>query len=215
MRKKKTNKKFTPTFWIKNEGRSIIVFDDLFAPELVRALGVMFSGLDYQRRPSFDNELSIAFEEEVFKSIPAIFETCEALKKKFYKKMSAKLSPQIFNFAFAASMRYGDHTLIHQDWPCEDCLTFMYYGNLHWDPLWGGETLFYNNDKDTIFASQPRVGRLVMFNAHLFHKGGIPTRDCPSARYGMSIFYRCKKHSNPPKAKVIEEKKPGSNENKT
>jgi hypothetical protein len=41
-------------------------------------------------------------------------------------------------------------------------------------------------------AVTPKPGRFVLFNAQLAHRTGIPMRDCPSHRYAMSVFMRCK-----------------------
>lgn len=187
----KLNKALKPTAWHQYKGRSIMVFDHLFTPKLVEALGIMIGGLKYERSPSFDKELSAPIEINFFAKIPKLPEMCDLLLQKHYRKMSVARAPQKLNNVYAASMRYGDHSRIHKDYGCPNCVTFLYYGNLHWDPNWGGETIFYNDRMDALYAVTPKPGRLVAFNAQIFHRTGVPARDCSSSRYGLSAFFRC------------------------
>jgi hypothetical protein len=190
------NKSLKPTYWHKYDGKSLLIFDDIFHPDLVEAFGIMMMALKYERRPSFDNELSVGVENDYYKRLPTMPNTVNKIISKYYKAMSKKQSPQKLSHLYAASMRYGDHTMIHHDIDCPDCITFLYYGNLYWDSSWGGETIFFDDNKTAMFAVNPKPGRLALFNAQLFHRGGVPQRDCPSTRYGLSIFYRCAKQLN-------------------
>lgn len=193
------NKQLNPTFWHKYDGKSVLVFDDVFPQDAVEAFGIMMMGLKYQRRPSFDNELSVGIENSYYRQLPLLPETIDKILKKYYSKMSTKQSPQKLSHLYGASMRYGDHTIMHQDIDCPDCVTFLYYGNVYWDSAWGGETIFFDNHENAMFAVNPKPGRLVFFNAQLYHRTGIPMRDSGSSRYGLSIFFRCNKQLGSPK----------------
>lgn|GEM_PF-2240126 len=184
----------TPSHWHKYEDKSVLVFDDIFEnKELTEALSIMMMSLPYERRPSFDNELSTGVEKDFYFSLPELPEVIEGLIEHYYPKMCKAQSEQLYSHSYAASLRYGDFTRIHQDIDCDDCITFLYYGNVYWDVHWGGETFFYDGDQTSaIYAMTPRPGRLVMFNASLYHRTGVPARDCSSHRYGLSVFYRCK-----------------------
>lgn len=183
-----------PKFWHEYEGKSVLVFDDVFSDKAVEAFGMLMMRLDYQPRPSFDKELSAAVPNGDFWSWPRFPEAVNAILKRFYARMTKKRSPQKLSHVYGASLRYGDSTRIHRDIDCPDCVTFLYYGNLHWDPSWGGETVFFDDEKNAMYAVTPKPGRLVLFNAQIFHRTGIPMRDCPTNRYGLSVFFRCAKH---------------------
>ena len=182
----------SPAFHHSYRGKSVLVFDDVLSPRLVNALGMFMASVKYERRPSFDNELSGGIENELYESLPGLPEAVDDLLKRYYRVASAERAPQLLSHVYAAALRYGDQTQIHRDIDCPDCMTFLYYGNQYWDPSWGGETVFFDDDHNALFAVTPRPGRLALFNAQLFHRTGIPMRDCPSHRYGMSIFMRCK-----------------------
>ena len=179
------------------EGKSIAVFDGLMPERLVNALAKYFASLAYERRPSFENELSVAIENEFFQSLPELPELCGELLQRHHASLSDACNANRLSHVYAAAMRYGDNTTIHQDISCPDCMTFLYYGNIYWDPAWGGETIFYDDQKNAMFAVTPKPGRLVLFNAGLFHRTGVPQRDCSSHRYGMSAFYRCERMLSP------------------
>jgi hypothetical protein len=183
-----------PTHWYRYKDRSILVFDNVFDQETIEAFSVWMQKLPYELRPSFDNELSAQIEAEMFHRLPELPDLLPKLIDKYYPQMCKEQSPQQFSHFYAATMRYGDFTQLHLDIDCHDCISFFYYANIHWDALWGGETLFYDDDEtEVIHAVTPKPGRLVMFNASLVHRGGVPMRDSISHRYGLSIFYRCEK----------------------
>lgn len=182
-----------PTTVHRYQGKSVAVFDGVLEGRAMTAFANYVSSLLYERRPSFDNELSIGLDNDFYESLPILPEFCEEVLKRSYADLSAHRSPQKLSHTYCAAMRYGDNTMIHRDIHCPDCMTFLYYANVYWHPEWGGETIFYDDDKNAMFAVNPKPGRLVLFNAQLYHRTGIPQRDCSSHRYGMSVFYRCQK----------------------
>ena len=181
-----------PSFHHQYQGKSVLVFDDLLSTRLVQALGMFMLSLPYERRASFDNELSGSVDNDLYESLPGLPEAAADVLKRYYAKASAVRNRQELSHVYGAALRYGDQTQIHRDIDCPDCMTFLYYGNQYWAPSWGGETIFFDDQHNALFAVTPRPGRLVLFNAQLYHRTGIPMRDCPSHRYGMSIFMRCK-----------------------
>ena len=174
-------------------GRKLYVFDDLFTDSFVESFGIFILRQDYQPRPSFDNELSAGMDADFIGSLPAIPEVADALVAHYHPQMTPSPAPQVLSHGYAAAMRFGDSSVIHKDIPCDDCVTFLYYGNLIWRARWGGETIFYDDDQSAVAAVSPRAGRLILFNAAIYHRAGIPTRECPTFRYGFSMFYRCQR----------------------
>ena len=171
--------------------RRVYVFDDLFTDSLVETFGLFLLRQDYQPRPSFDNELSAAIDRDLLRALPALPDVAEALVAHYQPQMCRSPADQMLSHGYAAAIRFGDSSVVHQDIACDDCVTFLYYGNLAWTGRWGGETMFYDEDLMAAAAVSPKAGRLVLFNAAVFHRAGVPMRNCPTFRYTFSMFYRC------------------------
>jgi hypothetical protein len=92
---------------------------------------------------------------------------------------------------------YGDAYYIHRDCAAhERHVTALYYANLEWQPDWGGETIYYNDDEDAEFAISPRPGRLVIARGAVLHRGNVPSRSCYEERY--TLAYKLNSVSPPP-----------------
>jgi Rps23 Pro-64 3,4-dihydroxylase Tpa1-like proline 4-hydroxylase len=194
MAKKTKSNHLIPTGEFSENGKGILFFDDLFEEQFNDDMALYLAGLDYTMRPSFDKEFSFSLTKNHFKkfsSMPALFGEIINLYK---SKLSPNPASQRVSHLYAAAIRHGDSTRIHQDVPCTNCITFLYYANVNWKAEWAGETLFYSdNQNESIAAIVPRPGRLVVFNAALYHRAGVPNRQAPSFRYALSVFYRCNK----------------------
>ena len=82
---------------------------------------------------------------------------------------------------------YGDSYYIHRDCAAhERHVTALYYANLEWQPDWGGETIYYNDEEDAQFAISPRPGRLVIARGAILHRGNVPARNCYEERYTLA-----------------------------
>ncbi|HET7502674.1 MAG TPA: 2OG-Fe(II) oxygenase, partial [Kofleriaceae bacterium] len=171
--------------------KKVFVFDEVFTETFVESFGIFLLRQNYQYRPSFDNELSAAMTAELIQSLPAMPEVADAIVQRYHPEMTATPADQVLSHGYSAAIRFGDSCAMHQDVACEDCVTFLYYGNLVWNAAWGGETMFYDDELSSAACVLPRPGRLILFNAAVHHRAGVPTRDCPSFRYGLSLFYRC------------------------
>ena len=83
---------------------------------------------------------------------------------------------------------YGDMLFTHTDClPDADELTVLVYLCPEWNIEWGGETLFYNELDDCVFASTPKPGRTVIFHGAIKHVGRPPNRVCYSPRYTLAF----------------------------
>ena len=59
---------------------------------------------------------------------------------------------------------FGDVLFTHTDClPDQDELTALVYVSENWDIEWGGETLFFDENDDCVFACTPKPGRVVIF----------------------------------------------------
>tara|TARA_R100000458_G_C8214553_1_gene200927 strand:- start:65 stop:586 length:522 start_codon:yes stop_codon:yes gene_type:complete len=72
----------------------------------------------------------------------------------------------------------------------EDEIVALYYCNLTWQPEWGGETLFYKDDKRDILLSNPYVpNRLIIFDGKIAHTIKAQNILGPSYRFTISLFF--------------------------
>jgi hypothetical protein len=56
-----------------------------------------------------------------------------------------------------------------------------------WEPDWGGETIYYDDDNDAQVVVSPRPGRLLVSRGAILHRGSVPTRDCHEARLTIAL----------------------------
>lgn len=86
---------------------------------------------------------------------------------------------------------FGDMLLTHVDAvPGARELTALWFFCERWDPEWGGETLFYDDDGDAQIAVTPKPSRLLLFDGAIRHAGKAPNRNCPVGRYTFAIKLR-------------------------
>lgn len=78
--------------------------------------------------------------------------------------------------AYINVLRYGNSPGIHCDAPywVGENKTMLVYLNPVWDPEWGGETVFFDDDLDAKYIVQPRPGRVVLFDGRIPHTGRPP-----------------------------------------
>ena len=70
---------------------------------------------------------------------------------------------------------------------------FLYYINPTWESDWGGETIFYkDNKKDVLYTSLYTSNRLVSFDGETPHTIKAQNYLGPSYRFTMSLFFNKK-----------------------
>lgn len=85
---------------------------------------------------------------------------------------------------------YGDMLFTHTDCkPGAGEVTALWYLSEHWDPEWGGETLFFDEHMDVRAAISPRPGRLALFDGEIPHVGRPPNRICYAPRYTLAMKF--------------------------
>jgi SM-20-related protein len=83
---------------------------------------------------------------------------------------------------------FGDMLFTHTDClPGAGELTALWYVCERWDHEWGGETVFFDAQKEIRAAVLPRPGRLAIFNGELLHVGRPPSRICYVPRYTLAL----------------------------
>jgi Rps23 Pro-64 3,4-dihydroxylase Tpa1-like proline 4-hydroxylase len=66
----------------------------------------------------------------------------------------------------------------------------LYYVNLNWNPEWGGETIFYNDDKKkTKLTNLYTPNQLVIFDGSIPHTIKSQNLMGPTYRFTLSLFF--------------------------
>lgn len=94
---------------------------------------------------------------------------------------------------FLNGQTYGLDSAIHEDTPGEGegWYTALFYLNPQWSVDYGGETLFYNQDRtEIICAVVPKPGRMAFFDGRHPHWGRSPNRVFTDLRVTLSFHLK-------------------------
>ena len=84
---------------------------------------------------------------------------------------------------YANRHTFGTEGFIHTDTTREQDHTVVVYLNKDWDANWGGETVFYSEDRKAIVSAVlPAYGRIAVFPGKVPHRVSSLTKLCPEAR---------------------------------
>jgi SM-20-related protein len=106
------------------------------------------------------------------------------LLHEFWTKLADKSLPgHRLTRCYANGQPFGSEGSIHTDSVSDRSRTVIYYPHATWHPNWGGETVFFNQDRTDIVASIfPRPNRLVIFAGDIPHVARGLSRTCPIMR---------------------------------
>jgi SM-20-related protein len=167
-------------------GREIFVCDNLIDPMMVKQVATLARTLHYLRkeksRPGVPGLAAVAeIPAERIASDPFLSSLRQAVERLFPDE---RFSDQR---AYVNCSVYGDSYYLHRDAaPHDQHVTALYYANLEWQPDWGGETIYYNDEEDAELAVTPRPGRLVIARGAVLHRGNVPSRQCYEERYTLA-----------------------------
>lgn len=105
--------------------------------------------------------------------------------KKIEKATSAKYK---LDRVYANGQTYGLSGSYHKDVESDDTdayKTFLYYVNPYWNYQWGGNTFFYQGEKNHNQLFIPNNG--VLFDSTIYHAGLEPTRHCKELRVTVAF----------------------------
>lgn len=180
---------FKPTKQVDIEGKIIYVFDGLLdkkvIDEVTRALAVAPFTHTEIARPDVEAYRHWAFNMPLDKTthFPLVHKTNEVVNALFDEKY------QIYR-CYCNVASHGDMLYPHTDcMPNAKEMTALWFIQDEWDYAWGGETLFYNNDKDAEVVVSPKPGRLVIFDGAIEHAGNAPHKVCTKPRYTFALKY--------------------------
>jgi SM-20-related protein len=176
-----------PTYKTQVDDRDIWVFDDLVDDSEIRRL------VDIFRVSPFKKQEVAREDTEQFKHWVTEIPLSEISSFGIYSRTREAVARMReteykINRAYCNFTAYGDMLFSHTDCPEEvPGLTALWYICKEWDLEWGGETLFFNSNRDCRFACTPRAGRLVVFDGAILHVGRPPNRICYESRYTVAF----------------------------
>ena len=167
-------------------GRELFVCDDLIEPAMIQQVGTLVRTLHYVRkeksRPGVPGLAAVC-------DIPAERIAIDPFLRGLRQTVERLFPTEQFSDqrAYVNCSMYGDSYYVHRDCDAHKRhVTALYYANLEWQPDWGGETIYYNDDEDAELVISPRPGRLVIARGALLHRGNVPTRSCHEERYTLA-----------------------------
>ncbi|MEA5445419.1 2OG-Fe(II) oxygenase [Gammaproteobacteria bacterium AB-CW1] len=170
------------------EGRPIAVFDDLLPLEQIRQLFSVLTRSGFTKDEAARSDTSQfthwAANVDQPEVLPIFKPTIEAAR--WFGQTSGRAYRVYRSYCNYAG--FGDVLFTHTDClPDQHELTGLWFIAPEWDVEWGGETLFFNEDKDAEFVVSPRPGRLVLFDGAILHAGRPPSRICHMPRYTFAF----------------------------
>lgn len=131
---------------------------------------------------------------------------CDLIKNRWhevvYQNIIDKLEtidPNIKNYIFkiinaqAGGRTFGLDGSIHIDHDFkfnndgDGFMTFCWFPNKEWEPEWGGELQFFDENGNIIASYLPMPNTCIVFDSNIPHRGLAPTRDCDKLRKYVSI----------------------------
>jgi hypothetical protein len=167
-------------------GRELYICDGMVEPIMLQQIGNLVRTMHYVR------------SEKSRAGVPGLVAVCdiaaETIASDTFLRGLRKTVERLFpeeqftdQRAYVNCSVYGDSYYIHRDCLAhERHVTALYYANLEWQPDWGGETIYYNDEEDAQFAISPRPGRLVIARGAILHRGNVPSRNCYEERYTLA-----------------------------
>ena len=66
-------------------------------------------------------------------------------------------------------------------------MTFCFFPNREWNPEWGGEFQFFDEEGNIIATYYPKPNTCLVFDSNIPHRGLAPSRDCKKLRMYLSF----------------------------
>ena len=166
-------------------GRELFICDNFIDPGMVQTIAGIVKTLRYQRKEKSRADVPVsAASADIADALLTSDPFFLRLKSVAQEMIGEVLRDQR---AYVNSSVYGDMYYTHRDCSVHrQHVTALYYANLEWQPDWGGETIFYNDNEDAEVVVSPKPGRLVVARGAILHRGTVPTRACYEERYTIA-----------------------------
>ena len=190
-REKRTMNTLKPTREAMIDDQAVKVFDGLTAPAEMMVLEEMLRASPFSRT-EFAKQETMQYKHWVrefgldqIESL-GVFQAAKHIVETHFGGGPFRCFRAYCNAAF-----YGDMLMTHRDCnPREkNVVTALWYICKKWDIEWGGETLFIDQAQETVFAANPKPGRLVIFEGSILHVGRPPNKICVEPRYTLAFKF--------------------------
>ncbi|MGZ3697700.1 MAG: 2OG-Fe(II) oxygenase [Bdellovibrionota bacterium] len=168
--------------------KTILVVDGLYSKQAIRKIHQALPGLKLPHGRSRNDILTDLDTSAFLERSPtaSVYDHLSPVLRKHFPKATGH---QVTNVVLNSIVPKLRPTLHRDSRFCERCLTCLYYANETWEGDWGGETVFYNEDRDAVFCVTPKPGRVVIFN-DVLHRASPPV-GAPGPRLSIALSYRC------------------------
>lgn len=163
-------------------GRELFICDGFMAAAKILAVSAHVKSLDFARRETSLLGMAPTASSAEIPATPlmeAFINQLQGAAEELFP--GERFQPKR---AYVNHSIYGDAYHVHRDL---SLVTVLYYVNLVWEPNWGGETIYYDDDNDAQIVVSPRPGRLVVSRGAILHRGSVPSRDCQEARLTIAL----------------------------
>ena len=167
--------------------RKVLILDGLFPVTDIGSLHGFLEQLPY--RLNDVDSLETAYARHWKAELPLnmgplapMFRTCVDLTHELVPDQTLRLRRVHSNLRL-----YGDVQFPHTD--LAGGVTTLYYANPEWDENWMGETVFYDQNREPIYAVAPKPGRVVVFDADIVHRAGVPSPECHYLRITVAFKF--------------------------
>jgi SM-20-related protein len=96
--------------------------------------------------------------------------------------------------SYANGYPYGADGGVHLDADVPGHVTALYFAHPRWEPNWGGETVFFDRERqDVVATAYARPNRLVLFPGDLPHVARGVSRACEELR--ITLMFKARERS--------------------
>jgi hypothetical protein len=163
-------------------GRELFICDNFIAPATILAVAASVKALTFARSEASLLGMAPTASSAEIPATPLMTDFIAQLQQAAAELFPGEnLRPER---AYVNHSVYGDAYYMHRDL---SAVTVLYYVNLLWEPDWGGETIYFDDDNDAQLVVSPRPGRLLVSRGAILHRASVPARDCPEERLTIAL----------------------------
>jgi hypothetical protein len=176
-----------------------VIIENLIEDDALHLIESSFSNLHFQLNPSAKEETySTLRSYSVDQNFP-YYDLIKKIDDKIEKHIKAHYSKRVESFTGQSIVRYVENQFIdtHKDWEPKDewvilnnkktvHLSSVFYFN---DDYFGGDLVFYNDNKEKYFSIKPKKNCVILFDALQSHST-IPI--VSGTKYSYTNFYTLK-----------------------
>ena len=161
------------------------VYDNLISEDKLKQIEDYVSNFKYSRFENYNEDFDFKTNTYEFKrDDPFLME----VQKLFWDKLENNVDILLTRL-YCNKLIAGDSPTSHYDSKHETDTTVLVYANTQWDHNEGGETLFYNEDKEVVQAIVPKPRRVAIFPANILHSARPPLPYVTKPRYTIAYKY--------------------------